>query len=133
MQKFLLKNRRETDLVFFFLKENYIKDVDIPVSKQKLLDDLNKWNTFFKSPPKIQHPVSSEYHHYLQRAIALLGSELGDYIIKTRINPEDIINFISAHDIVHHPKILSYVKKPDHRWKRQSPGEKNLLVVWWGG
>ncbi|XP_022343007.2 uncharacterized protein LOC111136443 [Crassostrea virginica] len=113
-------------------KENYIKDVDIPVSKQKLLDDLDKWNTFFKSPPKIQHPVSSEYHNYLQRAMALLGSELGDYIIKTRINPEDIINFISAHDIVHHPKILSYVKKPDHRWKRQSPGNSTQFCQYRG-
>lgn len=103
-------------------KDTYIKNVEIPVSKQKLLDDLNKWDTFFKSAPKIPQPVSPDYSLHLQSAMNILGSEVGNYIVKNGINPEDIINFINDHDIIHHPKILSSIKKPDRRWKRQSAG-----------
>lgn len=103
-------------------KDTYIKNVDIPVSKEKLLDDLNKWDTFFKSAHKIPRPVLPDYSHHLQSAMNLLGSEVGNYIIKNGINPEDIINFINDHDIIHHPKILSSIRKPDRRWKRQSSG-----------
>lgn len=106
------------------LQDTYIKNVDIPVSKEKLLDDLNKWDTFFKSAHKIPRPVLPDYSHHLQSAMNLLGSEVGNYIIKNGINPEDIINFINDHDIIHHPKILSSIRKPDRRWKRQSSGKK---------
>lgn len=101
------------------------------MSKEKLLDDLNKWDTFFKSAHKIPRPVSPDYSHHLQSAMNLLGSEVGNYIIKNGINPEDIINFINDHDIIHHPKILSSIRKPDRRWKRQSSGKKkkNVLVL----
>lgn len=101
------------------------------MSKEKLLDDLNKWDTFFKSAHKIPRPVSPDYSHHLQSAMNLLGSEVGNYIVKNGINPEDIINFINDHDIIHHPKILSSIRKPDRRWKRQSSGKKkkNVLVL----
>lgn len=98
------------------------------MSKEKLLDDLNKWDTFFKSAHKIPRPVLPDYSHHLQSAINLLGSEVGNYIIKNGINPEDIINFINDHDITHHPKILSSIRKPDRRWKRQSSGKK---IMFW--
>lgn len=101
------------------------------MSKQKLLDDLNKWDTFFKSAPKIPQPVSPDYSLHLQSAMNILGSEVGNYIVKNGINPEDIINFINDHDIIHHPKILSSIKKPDRRWKRQSAGKKKMF--WFKG
>lgn len=97
------------------------------MSKEKLLDDLNKWDTFFKSAHKIPRPVLPDYSHHLQSAMNLLGSEVGNYIVKNGINPEDIINFINDHDIIHHPKILSSIRKPDRRWKRQSSGKKRMF------
>ncbi|XP_061192836.1 uncharacterized protein LOC133201050 [Saccostrea echinata] len=101
-------------------KKTYIKDVDIPVSKQKLIEDLDKWDTFFRSAPTISQQITPEENSHLQSAINYFGLELGDYIIKNRIDPKYIIKFINDHDIVHHPKILSYIKRPAHRRKRQT-------------
>jgi hypothetical protein len=112
-----------------FFQEIYLKDVKIPVSKQKLLDDINKWDSFLKWIPKQNHSMSQEEKDYLRSAVDALGSELGDYIIRQRINPKAIIDFINANDIIHHPKIINVVKKPDHRWKRQISGTAFVLFL----
>lgn len=68
--------------------------------------------------------MSPEEKDQFQSAMNDLSSELGDFIIRRGINPKAIIDFINVNDIVHHPKIIDFVKKPDHRWRRQISGEE---------
>lgn len=117
-------NQFKISLLFVCFQEIYIKDVKIPVSKQKLLADINKWDSFLKSVPKQNHSMSPEEKDQFQSAMNDLSSELGDFIIRRGINPKAIIDFINVNDIVHHPKIIDFVKKPDHRWRRQISGEE---------